>query len=202
MDTIKNRGERLTLGDHLEHAFLPGQQGLAPLQGRLGLLAVLDVGRRARPVHEVSPLVAHRHRTQEAPAIHAIARSRTRCLRLNTRGLPSDRHKGKKAYIRGPSWHPSGPLISGDALDAGRAGTRRRLRSPPVAVSHHHGVLIPPLAAATAARGTGAPHAGSTPDPSTRLPSPAYRAATAWLNPCRKMFQRCWSAMLFGCTRV
>jgi hypothetical protein len=66
-------GERLTLGDHFEYAFLPGQQGLAPLQGRLGLLAVLDVGRRARPVHEVSPLVARRHRTQEAPAIRAIA---------------------------------------------------------------------------------------------------------------------------------
>src|SRR5215510_2754289 len=82
--------------------------------------------------------------------------SRTRCLRLKTRGLPSDYHKGKKAYIRRPSWHPSGPLISGDALDAGRAGTRRRLRSPPVAVSHPHGVRIPPLAAATAARGTGA----------------------------------------------
>ena len=63
------------MGDHLEHAFLPSQQGLAPLQGRLGLLAVLDVGRRARPVHEVSPRVAHRHRTQEAPAVRAIATS-------------------------------------------------------------------------------------------------------------------------------
>ncbi len=63
------------MGDHLEHAFLPGQQGLAPLQGRLGLLAILDVGRRARPVHEVSQLVAHRHRTEEAPAVRAIETS-------------------------------------------------------------------------------------------------------------------------------
>ena len=35
------------------------------------------------------------------------------------------------------------------------------LRPPPIAVSHHHGVLIPPLAVATAARGTGAPPGGS-----------------------------------------
>ena len=77
---LQDVGERLTLGDHLEHAFLPNQQGLAPLQGRLGLLAVLDVGRRARPVHEVSPRVAHRHRTQEAPAVRAIATSEACCL--------------------------------------------------------------------------------------------------------------------------
>ena len=42
------------------------------MQGRLGPLAVLDVGRRAIPVHDVSQLVAHRHRTKEAPAILAI----------------------------------------------------------------------------------------------------------------------------------
>src|SRR5262249_31710477 len=35
------------------------------------------------------------------------------------------------------------------------------LRPPPVAVSHHHGVFIPPLAGATAARGIGAPPGGS-----------------------------------------
>src|SRR6266852_6081516 len=37
-------------------------------------------------------------------------------------------------------------------------------------------------AAATAARGTGAPHAGSTPALPTRPPSLAYTAATAWLS--------------------
>jgi hypothetical protein len=69
------------VGDHLEHAFLPSQQGLVPLQGRLGLLAVLDIGRRARPVHEVSPLVAHWHHTKDAPAIRAIKASQA-CFRL------------------------------------------------------------------------------------------------------------------------
>src|SRR5688572_29515375 len=37
-----------------------------------------------------------------------------------------------------PSWRHSNPLHREDALDAGCAGARRHLRSPPVAVSHHH----------------------------------------------------------------
>src|SRR2546421_8712007 len=35
--------------------------------------------------------------------------------------------------MRGLSWSPSGPLIPGDALDAGRADARRLLRPPPSA---------------------------------------------------------------------
>src|SRR5256885_13291153 len=77
---VQDVGERLALGDHPEHAFLPNQQGLAPLQGRLGLLAVLDVGRRARPVHRVSQLVAHGDYTKQKPAVGPIATSETRCL--------------------------------------------------------------------------------------------------------------------------
>ena len=33
---------------------------------------------------------------------------------------------------REPSWHPSGPLTLGDALEAGRADARRLLRPPPL----------------------------------------------------------------------
>ncbi len=58
-------------------------------------------------------------------------------LRINTPGSPTDRHKDKKVYKRGLSWHPSGPLTHGDALDAGRVDARRLLRPPPLAVSHH-----------------------------------------------------------------
>jgi len=54
--------------------------------------------------------------------------SLTASVRGNTRGLPGDRHKGKKAETSGPSWPPSGPLTSGDALDAGRADACRLLR--------------------------------------------------------------------------
>src|SRR5712691_10248971 len=53
---------------------------------------------------------------------------------------------------------------------------------PSVAVSHHHGVLIPPLAGATAAHGTGAPPGGSRHGRSAPPPWPVYRAATAWLS--------------------
>src|SRR6516225_2536455 len=58
-------------------------------------------------------------------------------LRINTPGSSVDRQRTKKVYTRGPSWPPSGPLTPGDALTAGRADARRRLRSPPLAASHH-----------------------------------------------------------------
>src|SRR2546425_283347 len=47
------------------------------------------------------------------------AGSCTSSVRVNTRGLPGDRHKGKNAEMRGRSWHLSGPLTPGDAFDAG-----------------------------------------------------------------------------------
>ena len=78
-------------------------------------------------------------------------------LRLNTRSLPGDRHRSKKASTIGPTWRHSGPLHRDDALDAGRADTRRLLRPPSLAPSHHHGVLTDPLAGATAARERVAP---------------------------------------------
>src|SRR5467141_3860858 len=37
-------------------------------------------------------------------------------LRLNTRGLPGDRHRSKKASTIGPTWRHSGPLHRDDAL--------------------------------------------------------------------------------------
>jgi hypothetical protein len=58
-------------------------------------------------------------------------------VRVNTRGLPSECHKGKKAHKRGPSLPLSGPLIPGDALDAGRVDARRLLRPPHRVASHH-----------------------------------------------------------------
>src|SRR5207245_138836 len=87
--------------------------------------------------------------------------SRPSSLRVNTRSLPDDRHQGKKVWTRGPSWLPSAPLSPGDALDAGRADTRRPLRPPPLTSSHHRGWLTPLLAVATAGRERAAPHAAS-----------------------------------------
>src|SRR5262249_56400483 len=46
-------------------------------------------------------------------------------------------------------------------------------------------LLTPPLAGATAAPDTARPLSGSRHDRSTRLPSRAYRAATASRSPCR-----------------
>ena len=59
--------------------------------------------------------------------------------------------------MRGFSWPPNGPFTPGDALDTGRVDARRHRRLSPVAVSHHYGVLIPPLAAARGAPDTTAP---------------------------------------------
>jgi hypothetical protein len=87
--------------------------------------------------------------------------------RINTTGAAVDHHSGKKAETRGLSWHPSGPLTLGDALEAGRADARRLLRPPPLAASHHYGLLTPPLAVATVAR---------------ELVS---GAASVWLSRCR-----------------
>jgi len=114
-------------------------------------------------------------------------------LRLNTRGLPGDRYRGTKAPTIGPLWCPSGPLHGDDALEAGRAGTRRHLRSPPVAVSHRYGVLIPPLAGAMAARATAASRVASRPGRAAPPPWPASRAATA--SPSRS---RRWARAVAG----
>src|SRR4029453_18034243 len=91
--------------------------------------------------------------------------------------------------MRELSWPLSGPLPPGDALKAGRADTRCRLRLPVLAASHHCGLLIPPLTGATAARGTGAPPGGSIGDQSTPPPSLAYRAATSWPSRCPRWVQ-------------
>jgi hypothetical protein len=98
---------------------------------------------------------------------------------------PADLHRGKKVYMRGLARHPSGPLPSMDILETGRVDARRLLRPPPLAASPHHGWFTPPLAGATAARGTGAPPGGSRHDRSVRLPWLAYGVATAWPNRCR-----------------
>src|SRR5205814_1278411 len=90
----------------------------------------------------------------------------------------------------------SGPLTSGDALDAGYAHARRLLRPPPVAVSHRYSVLTSPLAATTAAPERATPPGGSTPDPSAQRPSRVSAAASAWLSPSR------WSAGAGATARV
>src|SRR5712691_8380492 len=86
--------------------------------------------------------------------------------------------------MRGLSWHHSGPLSPGDALDAGHADARRHLRLSSLAASHHDGLLTAQLAAATAARGTAAPRAASTHGRSAQRPSLACAAATAWPSLC------------------
>ena len=64
------------------------------------------------------------------------AGSCTCALRINPPGSPVDYHRGKKAYKRGLSWPPSGPLSPGEALDAGHTDTRRHLRLSSLAASH------------------------------------------------------------------
>src|SRR6266700_1592312 len=90
--------------------------------------------------------------------------------------------------MREISWPPSGPLPAGDTLDAGRADIRRLPRPLSLAASHRRDLLIPLLAGATAARETAAPLSMSRRDRSGPRPSPAYRAAIAWLS------LRHWSA--------
>src|SRR5215470_10796409 len=105
-------------------------------------------------------------------------------MRVKTRGLPGDCHKGKKVYTRGLSWPPSGLLTPGDAFDAGRADVRRLLRPPHRAASHHHSLLTPLLAAAMAAPETAALRAASRRDPSGQRPWQASVAASAWPSLC------------------
>jgi hypothetical protein len=109
-----------------------------------------------------------------------IIRSCTWPLRIHTPGPPVDSHRGKKTWTRGLSWHPSRLLTPGDALEVSRVDAPRQLRPPPLAASHHHGWLTPPLVGATAARGTGAPPGGSRHGRSALLPWRACRAAPAW----------------------
>src|SRR6266699_2402510 len=72
-----------------------------------------------------------------------------------------------------------------DTLEVGRANARCLLRRPSFAIPHHHGVLTDPLAATTAAPDTIRPLSASTHGRLIPPPSPTYRAATAWPNPCR-----------------
>jgi hypothetical protein len=109
-------------------------------------------------------------------------------VRVNTRGLPSDHHKSKKAWTRGSSGHLRGPLSPGDALTAGRVGAHRLCRPPPRAASHHSCVLTLPPAAARGAHETTTLRATSRHGPSVPPPWPASRAATVWRSPSH------WSA--------
>ena len=106
-------------------------------------------------------------------------------LRLNTTSSLVDRHRGKKAWTRGLSCHPSGPLTPMDALEAGRADARRLLGPPHLAAPHEPCLLTPPLAAATAARERAGLLANSRHGPSTPPPSRACTAATAWSSRSR-----------------
>src|SRR5215510_12277537 len=72
--------------------------------------------------------------------------------------------------MRGFSWPPSGPFTPRDALDAVHAHARRLLRPPSRAVSHHHSVLTPRLAVATAVPDTTAPRVVSRHGPSVLPP--------------------------------
>src|SRR5215831_18382417 len=87
--------------------------------------------------------------------------------------------------MREASWLPSGPLLPGDTLEAGRTDARCSLRHPPLVASHHLCWLTLPRAGARVARGTGAPRAASTPDPSVPPPWRVSAAASAWPSPCR-----------------
>src|SRR5215470_8539019 len=106
-------------------------------------------------------------------------------LRLNAPGSPIDYYRTKKVYIRGLSWPHDGSLNRGDALEVSRVDARRLLRLPSHAAFHHHRVLTPPRAVATAGRGRAAPHAASRRDRSGSPPSRACTAATAWLSRSR-----------------
>jgi hypothetical protein len=110
-------------------------------------------------------LGAHMHRHILPQALSYSPLEEDRVVSLQRAGkyqsLPGDRHKGKNAELRGLSWHLSGPLTPGDAFDAGRADARRRLRSSPLAASHHSCGLTPLLAGAMAGRERAAPHATS-----------------------------------------
>src|SRR5262249_19739330 len=58
-------------------------------------------------------------------------------LRINIAGAPVDRHRDKKAWMRGLAWHPRHPFIPRDHLTAGRVRVPRLCRLPARAASHH-----------------------------------------------------------------
>ena len=87
--------------------------------------------------------------------------------------------RGKKAWTRGLSWHPSRLLTPGDALEVSRVDAPRQLRPPPW--------LLPPPRLAYTPTGWG--HGGTRNRSTSRrhrhgrsapLPWRACRAAPAW----------------------
>ncbi len=121
----------------------------------------------------------------QTAGIRAI-RPCTCTLRINIPGSPTDRHRGKKSYKRGLSWHPSGPFTPGDALKTSRAvtPTPRQLTATRRSLSCAL-FLTPPRVVATAAPGRAAPRGASTRGRSTRPPSQVSVTATAWPSRCR-----------------
>jgi hypothetical protein len=78
------------------------------------------------------------HHPTAGTARTPLAPARGSCtwpLRVNTSDSPIDRYRDKKVWTRELSWPPSGPRPPGDDLDAGRADTRRPLRSAPLTAS-------------------------------------------------------------------
>src|SRR5712671_6352316 len=106
-------------------------------------------------------------------------------LTQRTTGSPVDCQRDKKFYKRGLSWHPSGPLSPGDALDAGHADTPTPHQLTAIRRSLSCSLFLTPLlAAATAARGRVALRAGSTHGRSALRPWLVFAAATAWPSRC------------------
>ena len=115
-------------------------------------------------------------------ALSPVQRCRRPCtctLRVNITGSPADLHRDKKVCKRGPPWPPSDSLTlvipSTLAVWMHVAGSGPRLvLLPPLCM------LIPPLAAATTARGRAALRASSRHGPSAPPPSLASEGTTLW----------------------
>src|SRR5260370_25974964 len=83
------------------------------------LLSVSDRNERIRNSNALLPMTAIASAGAYLLSTPVELGPCTCTLRINTTGSPTDLHRSKKTWTRGLSGHPSGPLTSVDALEAG-----------------------------------------------------------------------------------
>src|SRR5437016_6869837 len=59
-ERIENRRQRITFGDHLENAFLSGQQSFSPL-------SIFNVGQSSIPLQDIPLFISQRYGTSQQP---------------------------------------------------------------------------------------------------------------------------------------
>ena len=82
-ERIENRRQRITFGDHLENAFLSGQQSFSPL-------SIFNVGQSSIPLQDFFLFISQRYGTSQEPTVVPVRVAMPRFVFKRLAGRPGD----------------------------------------------------------------------------------------------------------------